>query len=418
MKPGDYCLRASNTQPGWIAIEYLPPSLVRGFVDGSWGFVGVLVELKHGGVALSIHLHTLTRTHTHPYLTLNSHTTHNHPYKQITAHDPSSLLPESGPQLHTQPHTSLFYFHLEQPSTSTPATTTTDTPPPPKLLFTSQQGTHTSLAALILQKTGADSWGQLHQRAALRLPLPPPKPTPVETPTTAGVKRQAGGQEVLADGAGMVLNSPGTRRRKEKAHQPKAAAAAAMKGGVESLMPITPTPIAVASSGNARAGGQQQQQAVSAPSHRRGVGNGGNGSLDSFGLPPGLSSLDFAHSFGGGNSVGPSLSFHLEHPTLSQLYQPHPAPQQQAQQPKQLQEEQELPAVAAAMAVKADGGMGMGGMMGVTGAGGGGSHHALVPSLDDSFPLQVKDCAMDLVWLVGCIPLLCIHTRVYHLSCL
>lgn len=28
-KPGDYYLRASTTQPGWVAIEYIPPTLVR-----------------------------------------------------------------------------------------------------------------------------------------------------------------------------------------------------------------------------------------------------------------------------------------------------------------------------------------------------------------------------------------------------
>ncbi|KAM3572346.1 hypothetical protein VYU27_005645 [Nannochloropsis oceanica] len=287
-RPGDFYLRASNTQPGWIALEYIPPFPSSPPTSGV-GPTGAGFKIE--GVSNSSCIQT-----------------------------------------------SLFYFEVTTVNEKC------------RLTFIDRHESHPNITSLILKHTGSDTWARLRQCAAIRAPvLPPPLPSPATTKElmlgmmggmnhmmatpfgavselsphrrqqydhngsnsssnaggyshSSGCKVVSATQGLKVDGAGMLMPSP-VQRKKLKMQQPQ----------------------------------QQQQQQPPQPQHHHRSSSRRRESLDSLGLPPCLSNLDLHHSFG----IGPSWCS-IDYPAEQQPQQQQ-SQQQHHQQHQQHQQQSTVP---------------------------------------------------------------------------
>ena len=298
--PGDFYLRASNTQPGWIALEYIPPFPSSPPSSGT-GPTGAGFKME-GESSSSISSSSSSR---------------------------SSI------------QTSLFYFE---------ATTVNEVG---RLTFIDRHESHPNITSLILKHTGSDSWARLRQCAAIRAPpLLPSLPSPATTKEL--MLGMMGGMSHIPFGAASEL-SPHRRQQHNHSGSSSGSAGGYSQSSGSKMVSATqglqidgagmlmPSPVQRKKLKMQQPQKQQQQQQQQQQHHRSSSRR--RESLDSLGLPPCLSNLDLHHSFG----IGPSWCS-IDYPTEQQQQQQQqltvshvqamPVQQQQYQQQQQQQPQQ------------------------------------------------------------------------------
>lgn len=233
-KPGDFYLRTSTTQAGWIAIEYVPPFPLSRAAD---------------------------------------------PVGRI------SMKTETGSKSSAAIKTSLFYFQASVVNGVAHVT------------FTDRTGTHPSIASLILKHTGSNAWGRLRQCANFHTALIPPtgKESSVPGQGPQGMVATPFGHisepSPRMNAGGMYSSSSDTSNG--IGHRANKVVVATQNIKMEGSQTITP------SRGRRNKHRQQSQPYEAAP---QGSSSRRQSSIDTLGMAPCLSGLDFSHSFG----VGPS----------------------------------------------------------------------------------------------------------------